>query len=392
VPALERAAPSKPLNAALDKLIRRAMAKRREDRFENARAMLQELSRILSEQPGDSRHMSSTRAQPRVTSAQLGRWWRAGLRGLSALGIAVITTEVALAWLLLRNPDDRAALMALGALVSERISSAVAPAAVAETGSAHSANALSTVGSEQVELERRLGGGAVDAATTPQQEALALPSADAGQPAPAGNGAAATALASAGAAAGSGQPAAAGAAAVIQPSASGAPASAGQPAPTPKPHVVDPGVPGPPRPRNPWSRPVPPELRGFRKAIQSGAVGDDRITLALRAYSQAHPGDARGHLLLGMMYLNRNWRPDAVSQFANALREDLSARGAPEVLEKLTGLVVLGKAASDAANLIVRAYGSEALPAIDAQLKANHPPEAVARLKTLRARIAPAHP
>jgi serine/threonine-protein kinase len=405
VPALERAAPTRTLNTALDKLIRRAMAKRREDRFENARAMLHELTNILQVGTRNSRQPTSARAQPLITRKQLARGVNAAVRTIGVLCIALVAAELALFGLLLREPEDSAALQAFGARVLARIGTALTPPTAAETNAALSGSVLNE-GVTPLAADDKPA--RADAPTLANETATTLlPSAGAGTAPVAGANAAGSGQLVAAGATSAAQAAPVTSAAQAAPVTSAAQAAAGSdaapatgqagqaaPPPPPKPHVVALGVPGPPRPRNPWSRGVPPELRNIRKAVQSGAVGDDPTALALRAYSQAHPGDARGYLLLAQMYLNRNWRPDAVIQFSNALREDLSARGAPEVLEKLTGLVVLGKAHGEAGSLIVRAYGTEALATLDAQLKSNHSPEALGRLRALRARIAPqpAHP
>jgi hypothetical protein len=148
-------------------------------------------------------------------------------------------------------------------------------------------------------------------------------------------------------------------------------------------------VPGPPKARNPWARGAPAELRGIRGSILAGGIGDDRVAGALRSYTQSHPGDPRAQLLLGVMYLNRNWRADAVAQFASAIKTDLSARGAPEVLDNLIEMVASGKADAEAAALIRRAYGTEALPALAKKISGTHASDAIARLRALRARIDP---
>jgi hypothetical protein len=119
----------------------------------------------------------------------------------------------------------------------------------------------------------------------------------------------------------------------------------------------------------------------------AGGIGDDRVASTLRTYSQSHPGDPRGQLLLGMMYLNRNWRSDAVAQFASAIKTDLSARGAPEVLDSLIDLVASGRSEAEASALIMRAYGTEALPALAGKIARTRAPDAAARLRGLHARI-----
>jgi hypothetical protein len=171
-------------------------------------------------------------------------------------------------------------------------------------------------------------------------------------------------------------------------------AGAGQPAPDPV-ASAKPGdfrVPGPPAPSNPWSKPLPRELRAIHKSIFAGNTGNDKVILTLNAYDDAHPDDARGHLLLSQLFMNRMWRPDAVAQINYALKADLAARGAPEVLKNLLEITIHGKAAPEANRLIVRAYGSEALPAIDERIAAGQSPDAAARLRALRTRILPGKP
>jgi serine/threonine-protein kinase len=146
-----------------------------------------------------------------------------------------------------------------------------------------------------------------------------------------------------------------------------------------------------PRPaaRNPWSRgALPKELRDLRKAILNGARGNDRTVLSLRRYNREHVTDARGHLLMAALYLNREWKADAINQFSIAYQRDPSSRGAPEMLRSLIACVVQGQAVSEAEKVIVGAYGLEAARAIDRAAKASTTdPRAVARLQAVRARL-----
>jgi eukaryotic-like serine/threonine-protein kinase len=146
-----------------------------------------------------------------------------------------------------------------------------------------------------------------------------------------------------------------------------------------------------PRPpaRNPWSRgSLPKELRELRKTITNGARGSDRTVLSLRRYNREHVMDPRGHLLLAQLYLNRGWKADAINQYSIAYQCDPSSRGAPEMLRSLIDCVVEGQAVTDAEKVIVGAYGVEAAPAIDRAIKA-HKADArvVQRLQALRARL-----
>jgi hypothetical protein len=283
-----------------------------------------------------------------------------------------MVSSVALLVLLLRSDDDRADLMALQERVSARMAKrilegdiprsprtlilpptaaepALAPAAAATEPAGNAAPALAAVG----------GAPASPAAVEPSNPL-------AGTLAP-------------------------------QPSAAGAPspgssATAGSPA-TSANSPPDPRAPGPPPAGNPWQKPLPKELRAFHRTIFAGGAGNDRTILAITAYNQAHTDDPRGHLLLAQLYYNRLWRPDAVAQIALALQIELSARGAPEVLKNLVSIVANGKAGAEASRLIVKAYGSEAVPALDAEIARVEDPDAKGRLRYLRTRLQPAkHP
>jgi len=140
--------------------------------------------------------------------------------------------------------------------------------------------------------------------------------------------------------------------------------------------------------RNPWSRPAPQMLRNLRKAVLGGERGNERTVTVLRKYNRNYVKDPRGHLLLAQFYMNRDWREDALSQYAIAYDLDPTVRGAPEMLRDLLKLVAQGDVAERAAILIRRAYGREALPAIDRSITAlvGHGP-ALARMAALRAAV-----
>jgi eukaryotic-like serine/threonine-protein kinase len=140
--------------------------------------------------------------------------------------------------------------------------------------------------------------------------------------------------------------------------------------------------------RNPWRSAIPKELRALRTAIQNGARGSDHSIATLRRYNREHPTDARGHLLIGSLYLNRDWRADAINQYSVAYQIDPSARGAPELLPNLLGCVTRGFSVNDAERLIDHAYGREALPAVERLLRSSQKDaRAVARLTGLKARL-----
>jgi hypothetical protein len=133
---------------------------------------------------------------------------------------------------------------------------------------------------------------------------------------------------------------------------------------------------------------LPKELRDLKKAIAKGSRGTDRTVLSLRRYNKEHVMDPRGHLLLAQLYLNREWKADAINQYSIAYQRDPSSRGAPEMLRSLIACVVQGQAVSEAEKVIVGAYGPEAGPAIERAIKANSgDAKAVQRLQSLRARL-----
>jgi hypothetical protein len=146
-----------------------------------------------------------------------------------------------------------------------------------------------------------------------------------------------------------------------------------------------------PRPaaRNPWSRgSLPKELKDLKKSIAGGARGNNNTVLALRRYNREHVTDSRGHLLLAQLYLNREWRADAINQYSIAYQRDPSSRGAPEMLRALVACVVQGLAVSEAERAILGIYGAEAAGAISRAAKASKSDaRAQARLQALRTRL-----
>jgi serine/threonine protein kinase len=383
VPSLSRARPVRELDSALEKLIWRAMAKRREDRFATAEDMQHELSAIIRKHLPSSSFDLETLPSDLVKQldsgalagerpglfARVRRFFHVTARVFSVLSMLFMVTTVSLLALLLRSDDDRADLLALERRVSQRLAKRVWPAhappvdpviPAAVGGQAGSSNAL----------------------------ALAA-AADGGAGSPAADGGARAWVQPPAAVGGGGAPAAGSGGTPAQPL-----SAAGQAAPPPT-ASAKPGdfrVPGPPAPANPWSKPLPRELRAYHKQIFAGSAGNDKLILAINAYNDAHPDDARGHLLLAQLFMNRSWRPDAIAQLNYALKVDLAVRGAPEVLKNLLAITIHGKSAGEANRLIVRAYGSEALPMIDERIAASRNADASARLRALRARIQPGKP
>jgi eukaryotic-like serine/threonine-protein kinase len=140
--------------------------------------------------------------------------------------------------------------------------------------------------------------------------------------------------------------------------------------------------------RNPWARGTPKELRSVRKLVDARSFGTDRTVALLRKYIHNNADDPRGRLLLAELYVNRHWRADAISEYTAAYQLDPSVRGAPSMLTDLLALVAQGAVGDDATRLLLRAYGKEALPALDRAIGAQRAKsQARNRLLALRARL-----
>ena len=418
VPALDRTSPSRRLDAALEGVIRRAMAKRREDRFEHAREMLGALAQIREHGAGTLTPRAASKTQALVTARRALPPLGATLRWLRVFCVVAVVLQLFLILLLVRDAEGRAALVHVGQRSGVAITSfgerslywgsrlAAWARALPESQRERVAVGVPVAagaGAAQHKLEPREELGAEPAlavtarppSSVPPSAATELAASAAPNASPLPSATESTALGAAAITEHALQPAGIGATPMLSPDAQQGsvigerPALLTPSAAEPVPAVPIAAVPGPPKSRNPWARGTPAELRGIRRSVLAGGIGDDRVASTLRTYSQNHPGDPRGQLLLGLMYLNRNWRSDAVAQFASAIKTDLSARGAPEVLDSLLELVASGRSEAEASALIKRAYGIEALPALSAKITATRAPEAAARLRALRARLDP---
>ncbi len=153
-----------------------------------------------------------------------------------------------------------------------------------------------------------------------------------------------------------------------------------------------PATPAParPPPHDPFAhRPTPPALAALRRRIDAGHDLHDSQLKTLRAYARHHADDPRPLLLLARLYLTRGWRSDAIERYVDADERDPASRGYPPMRADLFAMLSSDRVGTDAAHAIAHIYGPEALPAVD-HLLAGHPDHATeARLRHLRARIAP---
>jgi hypothetical protein len=138
---------------------------------------------------------------------------------------------------------------------------------------------------------------------------------------------------------------------------------------------------------DPWTAPVPPELQGLPSLVSTNSELGSDVVHKIRAYINAQPNDARGHILLARVYYHRLWRKDCLAELTLALKLDPGVRGAPELLPLLLHLVADGKAADSASALIVEHWGREALPAIAAALEDSNSVIVAERFHALHDRI-----
>ncbi len=145
---------------------------------------------------------------------------------------------------------------------------------------------------------------------------------------------------------------------------------------------------GRPAPANPWAAGVPRELARAKRAADAGREVSVSFDRGLLRYAQLHPDDARPHLVLARAFASRGWRSDAVERYELAARKDPASRGDPRMLTDLVTLTAEDTPASSAAARAVRTiYGAEALAEIDRQLEATRDRTARGRLSRLKQSI-----
>jgi serine/threonine protein kinase len=125
--------------------------------------------------------------------------------------------------------------------------------------------------------------------------------------------------------------------------------------------------------RDPWQAAVPAQLRAARALMLKNGRASDKLLNTIRRYNGEHPDDARGHLLLGGLYMNRNWVSDAIQQYQLAFRLDAGARGDDHARSDL--LALAGQASeswNQARALLLATYGRELQgPVSEAEAKTN---------------------
>jgi hypothetical protein len=370
VPTLAQVCPTQRVSAELETFVQQAMAKQREARFQDAAEMLNALEALPQpwlwadgSEPTSGIALASSLLSPMPVeiAGAAGRSGRsllpfAGKRGVLLGGGLALCGIILLGALLAKD------LLPRGAARTSPV--AVVAEAVKSTPPTRPEAAPSAAAQDTPEPAP------LPEPATAEAESAASPADPAPEPAPEE----ATAVAN-------------------------IPTPAAEPQPADEAAVLHDEVPKPPPParvvprrvpaRNPWARSIPRELRAIHSAVSSGSIGTERTIVALRNYNRANAEDPRGHLLLAHLYLNRNWRADALNQYTIAYRLDASARGASQLLSDLIEIATRGPVTNEAARLLREAFGSEALSAVDRAIGAHKKePDAANRLRALRARLA----
>ncbi|MCA9609688.1 MAG: serine/threonine protein kinase [Myxococcales bacterium] len=117
--------------------------------------------------------------------------------------------------------------------------------------------------------------------------------------------------------------------------------------------------------RDPWAGEIPEPLLPFHAMVEDGYVFEDRREIrVLYALVQAMPDDPRPILLLGHLFVGREWYTHALARYERAYELDETVRGDPHLLPNLVFMAARDSVGDRAAELIERFYGPEALPAL----------------------------
>jgi hypothetical protein len=114
-----------------------------------------------------------------------------------------------------------------------------------------------------------------------------------------------------------------------------------------------------------WAE-VPKLLKASLDAVNKGMPLSRRTLAYVHQYNRDNLGDPRGHLVLARSHLNNGFRKNALNEYAAAIKLNPDVRVDPRMLDDLLKLVSQGS--RPAADLVRDAYGREALEALDGSL------------------------
>ncbi len=160
--------------------------------------------------------------------------------------------------------------------------------------------------------------------------------------------------------------------------------------PVPPPPAVDAHVPPPvSTARDPFAEPMPEPLASYHAQVRGGRKLSQSRVRELRSWAREHEEDAaRAHLVLAHnFFLHRPLSYATLPEYEAAMEIDPSVRGDPQMLHELLMLARSASQHQSASDFIVRWYGAEALPAIDAMLAEGLQAPDPQRLQRVRARV-----
>lgn len=136
---------------------------------------------------------------------------------------------------------------------------------------------------------------------------------------------------------------------------------------------------------DPWAGAVPRELARLKRRVYGRGRITDTLLRQLRQYAREHRDDPRPSLLLGDAYLRKGWSQDALERYELAYTLSPDARNDPRMLSNLVRIVVtVPVMAPKTGETIERIYGAEARDAVQEGLRSpDADTEARRRLRAL---------
>jgi eukaryotic-like serine/threonine-protein kinase len=136
--------------------------------------------------------------------------------------------------------------------------------------------------------------------------------------------------------------------------------------------------------RDPWREPVPRALRSIRDRVTRGVRMSQRALVPAYEFAHQNPSDPRPWLLLGHAYAQLDWLSDSVDRYLRAYHVDSTCGGDPQMLADLLRAAAHPVAGRGAARAIREIYGAEAIPALEQDLERSGNRDTSARLARLR--------
>jgi serine/threonine-protein kinase len=144
---------------------------------------------------------------------------------------------------------------------------------------------------------------------------------------------------------------------------------------------------------DPFGRSLPPQLRRYHVRVRRGQGLSRRDRRALFELQRAMAGDPRPSLILAHHFVDIGFLSDGLMRYERAHELDPSSRGDPRMLRDLVRMSTVDAVAERATALVLAIYGDEALEAVDTAIEATEDPSTLGALTRLRQRmVSPAEP